>query len=159
MLDYENNDPGFEVTFITQQSHWCDKFNRLRPGRGKDYTVADPFLALSQPCKKFWPHPYPLAGFICGSGMRCLQVPAACKRHILMGLPLLCLIAALTSATTPTLGPWLTPCIQGSGSGQQTSSEHMRPVATGDTDESPRTPLMFLRSFQRGRACRVFTTS
>lgn len=55
-----------------------------------------------------------------------------------MGLPLLCLMAvcnpppapsphSLTSATTPTLslcaGPWLTPRIQGSGSGQQTPSQ------------------------------------
>lgn len=55
------------------------------------------------------------------SGVWCLQVPASYKRHILMGLPLLCLIAhpppplVLTSATTPTLSlcwplanPWRT---------------------------------------------------
>lgn len=88
-----------------------------------------------------------------------------------MGLPLLCLIAVclppaspiLTSATTPILSLgaalWLTSCIQGSGSGQQTHCQ------LGGCPEElmwrrmrPRDPCDVSESFQRGKDWSVFTT-
>lgn len=85
-----------------------------------------------------------------------------------MGLPLLCLIAApphsthppsspiLTFATTPTLslcvaGPWLTPRIQGSGSGQQTPSQlgGCPEELMQERRKRPRDPSDVPESFQR----------
>lgn len=80
----------------------------------RDYWVPDPPLTSSWPCKNPDPIISTLTGFICwldclplicGSGVWCLQVPASYKRHILMGLPLLCLIAVSPPPPPPSWPP------------------------------------------------------
>lgn len=94
-----------ECSGVTQLTHFqCSRLKR------RHYWVPDLPLTSSWPCKKTLTPSFPAlqdssAGLplICGSGVWCLQVPASYKRHILMGLPLLCLIAVCTPTPHPDL--------------------------------------------------------
>lgn len=180
-IDMANLSRPSQMVRTTVWRYWRERVNRLKR---KDNWVPGSQLTSSWPCKNPDPIISTLTGFICwqdslplisGSGVWCLQVPASYKRHILMGLPLLCLIAApptpsttspiLTSATTPTLslcaGPWLTLSIQGSGLGQQTPSQMdgCPEELMEERRKRLRDPCDVPETFQRATDCGVFTKS
>lgn len=146
----------------------------------RDYWVPALPLTSSWPCKNPDPIISTLTGFICrldclplicGSGVWCLQVPASYKRHILMGLPLLCLIAVsplprlphpdLRHHTHPQPLRW--PLANPSYSGFRVRAADSQPIGRlprgADAAMSsrrdvrdPGTPLMFPRVSKEGEA-------